>query len=91
MQHPALGVAAFASEVQLALAPFQITLIEMHPEFHQILDAGRPLRDNRPDNRLVAKPRPGFERVAHVQVERIFPARNARHTPLGVTGVGFRP
>ena len=54
----------------------------MQSEFHQLANPRRAFRHDRAHGRFVAKPGAGFERVAHMQLERIFVARHAGDAAL---------
>ena len=58
-----LRVAAFAAEIEFVRAVGQLALVEMHAELDQLADARRAIRDDPADDRLVAEPRAGLERV----------------------------
>src|SRR3954466_13153955 len=71
----------FAAEIELAM-PGNLALVEMQSELDQILDPRRRFGHNRTDDLLIAQTCAGFERIAHVQLERIFVARHARDAAL---------
>ena len=87
VEHPALGVAPFPTEIEFPLAVLHLALVEMDAEFHQLLDAGRSLGDDRPDHLLVAEARPGLEGVLYVQLEGILAAGDAGNAALSPCGV----
>src|ERR1043166_2931492 len=89
MKHAALGMSALASEIEFAVAG-NFALVELHAELYQILNPRRRFGHDRADNLLVAQTRAGFERVAHVQLERIFIARHARDAALRPRGIRVR-
>gem|GEM_PF-5405939 len=60
---------------------------ELHPQLHDLAHPLGSLRDDRPDNLLIAQPVPGGQRVGHVQVE-IVRGRGHRGDPaLRVVGI----
>src|SRR5438477_10708939 len=81
---------ALAPEIELAMTG-TVAFIEVHPHFHQLADRLRPFRHNRAHNFFVAKPGTGFERIAHMQLERIFVTRDAGNPPLGPRRVAVGP
>ncbi len=54
----------------------------MQAKIDKLADSRRPFGHDRAHNVLVAKSRPRFERVAHMQIERIFVARDAGNAAL---------
>ncbi len=82
------GMATFAPEIQL-LPPLPFPLGKFHSQVDEFGDARRAFLDDRPNNILVAETGAGFERVAHVHLERIFFARDCGDAALGVVGVRF--
>jgi hypothetical protein len=73
-------VPALAPEIELAMTR-TVAFIEMDADFHQLADRLRSFRHNRAHNFFVAEPGAGFDRVAHMQLERIFITRDASNPP----------
>src|SRR6266849_8027266 len=76
MQDPTLGMTALLAKIKLAMSR-NLTFIELQTEFYKFADALRTFGHNRAYDRLVTQADPGFKRVAHVQLKRIFIARHA--------------
>ncbi len=88
VQHPPPGVAAFATEIVLAA---RVLLFgEFHPQLDQLAHQRRPFTDDRAHHVLPAQPRPGIQRVAHVQFQRIVLGHHRRDAALGIIGVALR-
>src|ERR1041384_2811937 len=76
MQNAALGMTAFFTEIKLTMSG-NLTLIELQTEFHQFADALRTFGHNRAHDALVTQPGASFERIAYMQLKRVFVARHA--------------
>jgi hypothetical protein len=85
------GMAAFLAQIQLARAigARHFTLGKLHAQLDQFGDPGRPLLHDGADDLFLAKPRAGFERVAHVHLEGILLTGHGSDAALGVVGVGL--
>src|SRR5437764_1581922 len=81
---------AFTAKIELAM-PGNFALVESHTELDQILNSRRRFRDDCADDLFVTQARAGFERIAHVQLERIFVARHASNSALRPSRVRVRP
>ena len=82
VQHPSLGMPALAGEIEFTNAVLEFPFVEVHPELHEFLNAGRPFRDDGAHHVLVAKTRARNQRVANVEVEGIFLAHHTSHSAL---------
>ena len=76
-----LRMTGFAAKIELAMS-VDLALVELQPEIDQLADSRWPFRHNRPHHRFIAKSRARLERVAHMQLKRIFIARHAGDTAL---------
>src|SRR5438132_1112847 len=72
---------ALFAKVKLAMSG-NLTFIELQTEFHQFANPLWTFGDNRAHDRFVTQAGARFERIAHVQLERIFIARHAGDTTL---------
>ena len=86
MEDAAFRVAALLGEVEF-VRPAVFAFVEMDADVDQLADRRRAFGDDRSDNRLVAQPRAGVERVRDVQLERVVGAGDARDAALRVGGV----
>ena len=90
MQHSPLRVSALAAKVELAMTG-KVTFIEMHADVHQLANCFRPFRHDGAHDFFVAKPGAGFERIAYVQLKRIFIARHTGDPSLRPCRVAVGP
>src|SRR5262249_54933261 len=74
-------MAALFAEIKLAMSR-NLTLIELQTEFYKFADALWTLGYNCAHDRVVTQAGAGFERVAHVQLKRIFIAGHAGDSTL---------
>ena len=89
VEDAALGVAAFAAEIEFALAILQLALVELHAEVDQLLDAAGPSLTMSADHGFIAQPGAGVEGIAHVELEGILAAGHAGDAALRPGGVRF--
>src|SRR2546421_8444384 len=80
---------ALTAKIELAM-PGNFALVESHSQPDQILDSRRRFRDDCADALFVTQSRPGFERIAHVQLKGIFVARHASDSALRPSRVCIR-
>ena len=92
VQNPPLGMAAFATKVELFAAVFtgRGAFGKFHAERDQLRDARRPFLDDRAHDVFLAQTRARRERVAHVRLEGILLARHRRDAALRVIRVRLR-
>ena len=92
VQNPAFGMAAFPAQIQFVRAVrfWDFALGKFHAEFDQFLDPRRAFLDNRAHDIFLTQTRARFERVAHVQLERILLARHRRDAALRIIRVRLR-
>src|SRR6266576_3180011 len=77
---------AFFTEIKLTMSG-NLTLIELQTDFDELADAFRTFGDNCTHNRLVTQTSASFERIANVQLQRIFIARHAGDPTLRPGGI----
>src|SRR5438105_12459958 len=83
-------MSAFTAKIEFAMSG-NFALVELKAELDQVLNSSRRFSHYRADDILVTQSRAGFERVAHVKLERIFIARHAGDSSLRPSCVRVRP
>src|SRR5205814_6690575 len=76
VKHPSLGMSSFAAKIEFAMTG-NFAFVELKAKLDQVLNSRRRFGHYRADDILVAQTRAGFERVAHMKLERIFITRHA--------------
>src|SRR6266511_1998879 len=77
---------AFFTEIKLTVSR-NLTLIELQTELYELADAFRTFGHNCTHNHLVTQAGASFERIAHMQLERIFIARHTGDPALRPGGI----
>ena len=88
VENAALGVSAFATEIEFGAAVGFFAQVEGHAEFDQFANPLGAFAHDEVDDVLVAQSRPGLEGVFDVEFERILRAGHASHAALGPRRVG---
>src|SRR4051794_22029138 len=81
---------AFTAEIEFAM-PGNFALVESHSQRDQILNSFRRFGDDCPDDLFVTQSRARSERIALVQLERIFVSGHAADSALRPSRVRVRP
>ena len=91
VQNPALGVAAFFAEIQLARAIRlrNFALREMHPELNELGDTRWTFLNDRANDLFLAQAGSCLQGILNVEFNRILFARHCRDPSLGIVCVGF--
>src|SRR5262249_32167833 len=84
------GVSTLASQVELAMTR-NFALIKMQTEFDQLADARRSFRYDCAHCSLITETGTRLQRIADMQLERIFVARDAGNAALGPRRIRVGP
>ena len=87
VDNAAARVPAFAPQRQLPV----LFAVEVRPKLHQLADPVRPFVDQHPHRIFMAQPRPGDQRVLHMQLRVIVRAHDPGDPALRPVGIAVRP